>query len=142
MRKEVAQGTGSQCGYLNRAEQPERQRGKYRAMSKLRTHVAREMLLAGNNYSEIEQVTALRRETIRSLRSKMRDAGQVEGTARKVHYTYIGRNDAGQKVEFVNLGDASAQGFHGPAVSAACRGLRDSYAGYTWRRVAAWRPYK
>ena len=111
-------------------------------MSKLKTHIAREMILAGNTYSEIEQLTGLRRESIRSIRSKMRSCGAAVTGARKVHYIYIGRNDAGQEVEFVNLGDASAQGFHGPAVSAACRGLRESYAGYTWRRMAAWRPYK
>lgn len=107
--------------------------------AKSKTQIAKEMISSGSEYGEVEQVTGLRRDSIRKIAHVMRCDGELDRKISKQHYKYIGKNDKGQVVEFLSLADANANGFHCASVSACARGLRESYAGYKWERKSVYR---
>lgn len=106
---------------------------------KSKTQIAREMILNGSEYGEIEQETGLKRDSIRKIAHVMRCDGNLTHRIRKQHYKYIGESESGQVVEFRSLEDANDNGFYCGSVSACARGLRESYAGYKWRRESVYR---
>lgn len=106
---------------------------------KSKTQMAREMILSGSDYAEVEQATGLKRDSIRKIAHVMRCNGELDRKIRKQHYRYIGKNNDGQVVEFRSLADADANGFHCASVSACARGFRESYAGYKWERESVYR---
>jgi len=107
--------------------------------AKSKTQIAREMILGGSDYAEVEQKTGLKRDSIRKIAHVMRGEGKLTRVIRKQHYRYIGVNEDGQVVEFKSLSDANDNGFYHNSVSACARGLRESYAGYKWRRESVYR---
>ena len=107
--------------------------------AKSKTQIAKEMISSGSEYGEVEQVTGLRRDSIRKIAHVMRCDGELDRKISKQHYRYIGKNDKGQVVEFRSLADANENGFHCASVSACARGLRESYAGYKWERKSVYR---
>lgn len=107
--------------------------------AKSKTQIAKEMIQSGSNYGDVELATGLKRGSIRKIAHVMRCSGELNRKIRKQHYRYIGENDKGQIVEFKSLADADKNGFHRSSLSACVKGLRDSYAGYVWRRESVYR---
>ena len=98
------------------------------------TAIARKMLEAGDDRSEVVEKTGLTMQSVRAIASKMRKAG-ANITSAQPKYEYIGVNDIGQVVRFNSLQHGVSMGFYGSYVSACVTGKRDSYAGYRWSRV-------
>lgn len=107
--------------------------------AKSKTQIAKEMIIGGSDYAEVEQATGLKRDSIRKIAHVMRCDGKLTRKIRKQHYKYTGKNEDGQVVEFKSLADADDNGFSPGPVSACARGLRESYAGYKWERESVYR---
>ena len=104
-----------------------------------KTDMARQMLLDSVGepiqYDVMARKTGMLTSSLRSLVATMRKNGLLPAYEPE-DYEYVGTSDVFGVVRFGTLSEAAEQGFPATMVSKAVNGIIDSYAGYTWEKVA------
>ena len=104
-----------------------------------KTDIARQMLIDGIGepiqYDDMARRTGMLVSSLRSLVATMRKKGLLPAYEPE-SYEYVGTSDVFGVVRFGTLSEAAEQGFPATMVSKAVNGIIDSYAGYTWEKVA------